>query len=104
MSSIYRPFDTYRIWHYSGKESKIHIQLYNGSEYIGSIHFKEDSGYDNLMDELGHITLYFQNKEYLGIVDFLRNESPLFLWYNPEEGVGGIANDAKEPVGEGEED
>ena len=58
---------------------------------------------DNSLDVNGHIRLSFRKEDYPDIVDMLRNESPLFVWINPDNNIGGIATDSTEPVGEGEE-
>ena len=103
MAAIYKQIDAYRFWYYGKNEHRLYIQVFHENAYIGSLTFhKEDQRPDNRM-EAGFIHLSYAKEDYPNIIDLLRNESPIFIWYNPDNHVGGLAGDAKEPIGEGEE-
>ena len=81
---------------------KAQIQVYSSSDYKASIVFRTDDLPPNTVDENGFVTLNYKYEDLPIIMDLIRNESPLFLWVNPENGIGGIASEEQEPVGEGE--
>lgn len=102
--SVYKPIDGYQIWYYGKNSHHLYIQVYNSGVYQGSLTFHDIATIpDNELDGAGHIRLSFHKTDYPNIVDMLRNESPLFIWINPTNKIGGIATESTEPVGEGEE-
>jgi hypothetical protein len=53
-------------------------------------------------DAEGFILMYFKLDDFPRILDILRNEKPVFLWYNKNFEMASIITTAHEPVGEGE--
>lgn len=105
MAAIYKEFDSYKFWYYGKNQHRLQIQLYQGSNYIGTADFRDgDDIPDNeiLADE--YIRLSFYKSDFANIMDIIRNEAPLFAWINPDNFIGGIASVEHEPTGEGEED
>ena len=103
MASVYHKIDAYKVWFYTHNKSLIQVQVYNGANYIGTLNFVEtDLIQQNMEDSHGLIQLYFIKNDYSLIMDLLRNEKPLFLWYNQDAKTGGIVTDEKESIGEGE--
>lgn len=103
MASVYQPINGYQVWYYGKNHHHLYIQVYNDGQYVGSMTFRTASLPDNELDHNGHIRLSYMKEDYPNILDLLRNESPLFIWINPDNKIGGIATDSTEPVGEGEE-
>ena len=103
MSAIFHKIDAYKIWYYGKNQHRVQIQIYQDAEYVGSLDFREGESQSNEVIDGKFVRMGFHKSDYQNIVDLLRNESPLFIWMNETNLIGGIATDELEPVGEGEE-
>lgn len=103
MASIFHVIDHYKVWYYGKNDHRIQIQVYQKDEYVGSLTFTDQSEIpSNEVIDGQLIRLSFHTGEYGHVIDLLRNESPLFIWINETSGIGGLATDELEPIGEGE--
>ena len=99
---MYLQFSSYQIFFYAKPHQHRFIQLYQDNALVGTLTFDD---FDTLPDNTNttdRINLKFQESDYSNVVDLLRNEAPLFIWINPDNGIGGLSTSADEPVGEGE--
>jgi hypothetical protein len=71
---------------------------------IGQLIFKPDGSAlpsDYKHPTLGEYGLYYHVQDLHNVIDVLRNESPVYLWYHGPGGENGIKT-TEEEVGEGE--
>lgn len=95
-------FNTYQIFFYAKPFQHRFIQLFMDDETVGSITFDDfDTVPDNTSTDES-INLKMHEKDYGDVIDLLRNEAPLYIWINPDNGVGGLATGDDEPIGENE--
>jgi hypothetical protein len=103
MATYNKPFDSYKIWYYSDFTYDALIYCYNGSSYAGRLAFIAD---DKPLPEnkmwSNQPSLYYHTSKFEDIIDILRNEGPLYLYFNDNNNVGILATSQKEPVGEEE--
>jgi len=103
MATYNRPFDSYKLWYYSDFSYEALIYCYNGSSYAGRMVFiAEDKPLPENRMWSNQPSLHYQISRFDDIIDILRNEGPLYLFYNDSNHVGILATSQKEPVGEGE--
>ena len=99
--------DTYEVMYYSN-DSDRRIQLKGSGKRIGQLLFLKNGTVlpkDSKGPE-GHVNLYYHLEDFQNIMDLLRNESPLYLFYPPKFEMehyceNGIRTNI-ENVGEGE--
>ena len=99
---MYLEFNRYQIFFYAKPFKHRFIQLYKETELVGTLTFDDFESLPENSNTDTRINLKFMEEDYLSIVDLLRNESPLFIWINPDNGIGGLSTSADEPVGENE--
>jgi len=95
-------FNTYQIFFYAKPYQHRFVQLYMDNQLVGTITFDDFSTVPENTSTEDRVNLKMHEQDYSDVVDLLRNESPLFIWVNPDNGIGGIATGDDEPVGEGE--
>jgi hypothetical protein len=102
MSTTYT-IDKYTVY-YSSNKFWPRIVLMEGENYVGVLKFIKPDGaalpQDSISDT-GYITLYYPIDEFAHVIDLLRHEKPMHIWYYgtlPDNGIG----TAREPVGEDE--
>ena len=105
--------DRYRVYLFTQAEPQpARILLYGTDGHIhGNIWFRPDgaelpSPIVNRREvspgrEIYEVTMYHPVSNLVPLVDLLRYEKPIHLYFNPENGKGGIATGVEE-VGEGE--
>jgi len=84
-------------------EASIHIKLSNA---MGILKFCKGSVPSNNIEMKGGVkvlNLHFRANRYSHFIDILRNEKPLFFYFNKVTNVGFITT-SDEPVGEGPDD
>ena len=98
----------YKVFCYAGSEhSVIHLHYGNEGETgfrKGSLHFWPDGQtLASARENYGHIRLNYRQNQFHAILEMLRTEKPVSLWYvnSDNAGIGTHALEA-EPVGEGE--
>ena len=99
-----------------GTYTLLFISGYSGGTQIGFIYFNEPSGAyigyvgiikngaplpANVQWSNGVLNIYFHEAEFVGIMDTLRNEKPIYVNYNTDLKWGSVGT-AMEPVGEQE--
>jgi hypothetical protein len=90
---------------YSANSFFPHIGLIAGSTYVGQLIFMPNGSTlpaDGVKN--GQVQLYYHLDDFENAIDLLRNEKPMYMFYNGSG--GGFENGIqtlKEPVGEGEE-
>jgi hypothetical protein len=97
--------DTYTVQLESGPtigKRRVHIICRDSGTVRGWLVFYEDSAtiYDPSVDATGRISLPFPLSRYASVMDLLRNEKPLTIYYNSPSFAG--ITSAGEPVGEQE--
>lgn len=100
---ISRSFDSYQIWYYSAPQYKyaIMVQMYYNRAFVGRMLFmKEGEPIPSNYEINGSPYLHFPAKDFVPMMDLMRNEKPLYLQFMPENGIGFIATREMEPVGE----
>ena len=101
MSASTTQIDRYTVWYRSNKSiPTISLWKDNVNKNIASLSFRpngsvlpNDSSYD------GTAFLFFHLEDFANIIDLLRNEKPIFLWW---DGTQYTITTSNEPVGEGE--
>jgi hypothetical protein len=80
------------------------LRLLHNGEYLAFLNFQHEEGnrHDNFIDRGGVAKFFMPREQYLGVIDLLRNEEPVYftLYQNPV--VGWLSTDADEVPGEGE--
>lgn len=87
---------------YSSRDGTRRISLRRGVQYVASLFFYADSAAlptDSLTD--GQIALFYRLRDFANIMDLLRNEKPLYVWYSGPNDSNGLWT-GDEPVGEAE--
>jgi hypothetical protein len=51
----------------------------------------------------GYITMNFKSEDFPRVLDILRNEKPVYVWYNKNFEMASINTSAFEPIGDGED-
>ncbi len=95
-------FDTYQLFIHSEPKGYRIIQLFMDYNLVGQIEFHPTQDQDGAKLVNGHIHLQMRTEDYPQVVDIIRNEAPVYLFYNEASGQGGVSTDPTEPVGEGE--
>ncbi|MFJ6671139.1 hypothetical protein ACIQMJ_08545 [Actinosynnema sp. NPDC091369] len=106
MAIIKKPFDTYSIVHSSNNsqyEADIACFVTGTVDMIGRILFFKDDGPlpSNVMLAYGP-EIHFPLRRFGEVVGTLRQEKPLYLWFDTASLVGSVGTGDKEPVGEEE--
>ncbi len=102
-------FTNYKVFLYgfsdedNAVEASIHFKLSNA---MGILKFCKGEVPGNYVEMKGNnkvLNLHFRANRYPHFIDILRNEKPLFFYYNKDTNVGFITT-SDEPVGEGPDD
>lgn len=103
---IIEEFDNYKVFLFSRSDSnveyKIHIKIPSGHIFLWFVkgHLKTNE----VVTVAGGrriLNCYFRSDRYPHFIDILRNEKPLFFYYNRDDMTCYITT-SDEPVGEGE--
>jgi len=100
-------FDTYMYSVYTRRydttSNAAAIHLYNGSALVGSLYFNYDAARANRdpVQSGSRVVLYYHMSMLDTIVDMLRNEDSVYLFYNIDAKLGYL-NTGREEVGEEE--
>lgn len=100
-----KSFDSYRIWYYSAPQYnwKAILQLYSSNSYVGRITFmKKDQPIPANYESNGLPYLYMSFNDMEHIIFILNHDKPLHIQLNSDNGIGLMANSAREPIGEQE--
>jgi hypothetical protein len=107
MANVRKIFDRYKVQYTSSKRSLplASITCYSGETPVGLLEFVETAG--ELRDPFIHqpsgmIFLPYLLGRFHDVLDLLRNEDPLELYFNPDGKWASILTSGAEPVGEGE--
>ena len=99
---MYFEFNRYQLFFYAKPFQHRFVQLYQDETLVGTITFDDFDAVPENTAAPNRINLKMHSQDYPQVVDLLRNEAPLFIWMNPDNGIGGLSTNAEEPVGEGE--
>ena len=82
------------------------IHFFSDNDYfIGTAYFYRDPGLipetDDMNSETKEISLHYRLDDFPQILDILRNEKPVYLWYHTYWNYAAITT-SEEPPGEGE--
>ena len=107
MANVRKAFDHYKVQYTSsdGSSPLASITCYDGQTSVGLLEFVKTA--EQLRDPFIHqptgmIFLPYQLSRFHDVLDLLRNEGPLELYFNPGGKWASILTKGKEPVGEGE--
>lgn len=95
------PVDGYSVI-YSSRNGMRRIALKRGATYVASLFFYPDTvalPADALSN--GQITMNYRLSDFANVLDLLRNEKPLYVWYYGANNDNGLWT-GDEPVGEAE--
>jgi hypothetical protein len=98
------PIDTYKVSHYSkdSRSTYMIINLYEGTTQRGAIIFlKEGRGSAPSSHADGRVRIVMEERQASEILETLRVETPLHIWFNDVNNVGIIGTD-REFIGEEE--
>ncbi len=104
---IIEEFSFYKVFLYGRKalgqqtDQSIHINIPSGKVFLN---FCKNFMRDNYYEEVGakkHFHVYLRADKYPSFIDILRNEQPLFFYYNMDDHLMYITT-TDEPVGENE--
>lgn len=99
---MYLEFDRYQLFFYAKPYQHRFIQLYQEEALVGTLTFDDFETVPENTSTPDRINLKLHTDDYPHVLDLLRNEAPLFIWINPDNGIGGLSTGAEEAVGEGE--
>ena len=103
MPAIISHFDSYKIWYSSGHPYEAHIYCYQAGAYVGRIVFFEDgAAIPPNANYASGPSIHYALSRFHDISEILRHESPLYIFLNPSNLIGGLATDEHEPTGEEE--
>ena len=103
MAAIIRNFDAYRIWYYAGHPYEALIYCYQGGSYVGRmVFFKDDATIPPNANYSSGPSIHYALGRFDDVTETLRHESPLYLFLNPANMIGGLATSELEPTGEEE--
>ena len=98
---------TYNYYHWSSRQTgKSNLNLRSADGKVCSVWFIEDP--DATLPEArqvatGYYAFYYHHHQMASIIDMLRNESPIWVYFNNENGFNNSRiSTTEEPVGEGE--
>jgi hypothetical protein len=100
-------FDSYKIWFYSAHPYEALIYLYNATKYVGRLVFYKDgtalptNGYASPFGT-PELSVNFHIGKFSDIIEILREEKPLYLALNTDNGIGTLATADYEAVGQEE--
>ena len=100
-------FDSYQLTYYSDYDDEALMQLFQGEELVGQVHFvKDGQPIRNLVGNEGHLHVTYPISRFEHIMNILLYEKPLYVDVTQpshQRGpVGIIGTASKEPVGEQE--
>jgi len=102
---IIEEFENYKVFLFSKSESNIeysvHIKIPSGNIILWFINGILKSNEINHIGSKRVLNCYFRAERYPDFIDILRNEKPLFFYYNQDDKTCYITT-SDEPVGEGE--
>jgi hypothetical protein len=99
-------FDAYRVRYLSRSVTGPEIDCLHRGDLVGRLVFHEEDA-EMPANELlaegdgGAVCLHFRLSQFPHLIDLLREEKPLYLWFSEASGEGAVMTGA-EPVGEGE--
>jgi hypothetical protein len=103
MPAVSKPFNGYRFQYYAGSGSPgAYITCWQDSISVGTLVFAADGTElpaNKIQDN--SVILYYPLSRFSQVLDILRNEKPLYLWLNTDNGFGHVGSSI-EPVGEEE--
>jgi len=107
MPNVRKTFDHYRVQYTSSTRSLplASITCYSGETPVGLVEFVETAAELRepfIHQPSGMIFLPYLLRRFHDVIDLLRNEKPLELYFNPDGKWGSILTSEAEPVGEGE--
>lgn len=105
-SFLIEEFDHYKVSHHSGSKddsslATISFKIPSGTVRIEFVHNVVSKNEVLERNDRKHFTIYYQYNRYADLIDILRNEEPLFFYYNFESNQAYLTT-SDEPVGEGE--
>lgn len=100
MSNIVKPFDSYKLWYYSGNKSAAYIQCYDELKPTGGISFYKD-GDTAPTNNRDDFRIHYPISQFDDVIKILRYEKPLYLLMTRDL-IGWIGTSDLEPVGEQE--
>ncbi len=106
MPNLRRRFDAYRVQYTAanGNQPQARIICYEGDDVAGMLTFyRDEAGVPAPMSfQDDKISIGFAVKRFSEVLDLMRHESPLELYFDPEGEWGAILSCEMEPVGENE--
>lgn len=110
MTPVSKPFNKYKVYYYSNEAEdgwQAYIDCYNDSKYVGRLAFYKDA---YSLPANGFSSPYgtpepcfnFKLSRFNDVINLLREEKPLSLWFYEERKTGIIGTGDFEPVGEEE--
>jgi hypothetical protein len=85
--------DKYQVL-YSANTFVPRVQLFNAGKQIGELYFQPDGSTlppDKMSGTI--VQLFYHREDYENVIDLLRNQQPIYLWYNGSG--GGFENGIK---------
>ncbi len=95
-------FNTYQLFIHSSPAAYRIIQVFMDYNLVGQISFHSEAKMPGAKLVNKHIHLEMPLGAYSDVVDLIRNEKPVYLFYNEDNQTGGLMTDPTEEVGEGE--
>lgn len=95
------PFDSYKIWYYSGRTPEASIECFNGTNITARLSFFTGVAPKNAFNSWGP-SISYPLSRFSDVIDILREERPLLAWIDSDSLVGLVSTSELEPVGEQE--
>jgi hypothetical protein len=95
------PFDSYKIWYYSGRTPEASIECFNGTHVTARLSFFAGAPPKNVFNPWGP-SISYPLSRFSDVVGILREERPLLAWIDSDSLTGLVSTSDLEPVGEHE--
>jgi len=109
MATVTAKFDNYRIFYYSSYALDAYydalIYCYNGPTFVGRIEFHKPATAPAMLKSKiigGQPFVLYRIDRFADVQQILLNEKPLYLFVNGDNGIGTLATEELEPVGQEE--
>jgi hypothetical protein len=103
-NTVSAPFDNYKIFYWSQHSPQLRaaIYCYQGVKYVGRMVFVDDA--QPLPANTGNTqpNLNYHLRQFNDLMTLVREEKPLSLFLNLDNGIGIVSTDENEPTGEDE--
>jgi hypothetical protein len=103
-NTVNAPFDSYKVFYWSQHAPTLRasIYCYQGVKYVGRIVFVDDAQPTLPANSGAQPNIHYYLRQFNDLMTIVREEKPLSLFLNLDNGIGIVSTDDNEPTGEDE--